>query len=130
MHRKQWTASKNSCFSLSLLKFITVERTIYILLFQVLSLISVALTFSCHALSGRKKGKRQKNKMPQNEWDTLFLLVGASIAVLVSQLPVFPSLLWTPRKRIFEVLSGTFLRLTCVFIPLLFWYCPLIISIL
>lgn len=57
MHTKQWGAPKNSCFLLSLNNEIYYRKICHyvLFLFQVLSLISVALTFSCHALSGREK---------------------------------------------------------------------------
>lgn len=51
MPTKKWTVAKSSCFSLSLNNEVYYSKIYHFILFQVLPLILVALTFSCHALT-------------------------------------------------------------------------------
>lgn len=97
------------------------------LLFQLLPLISVALTLSCPDLPGRKKTKQNKTPYRVSETHDFCLLVLPLLSWYLNLQCSFHRYGF-PRERVLEVLSGIFLRLPHFFVSLLFWYCHLIVS--
>lgn len=92
IHTKQRAVSKK-LFSFSSNNEIYCSKIYHfrLFLFQAVSLISVALTFACHALPSRRK--------PQNQRGKLFLVIISATAPLETSFPVLSSCFWVSQIK-------------------------------